>query len=186
MKAFLQLFMYNGNTFWSSMMICQTSRCLPWIVPSSSSSSGQDGSLPRGCLLPFIRLLERSAKVSDELRWFHHQPQLLKNTSSDISALYRKPNVISITDGQIFLYSSSHRWDHLSHGLVDSAPKSRLWRRLRGLSVWPSFHQELVSPSLVQVQTWCGYSLLNPCRRTVEVLKQTGPWTINCWKQVVI
>ena len=59
--------------------------------------------LPRDVFLPHSRLLERSAKVSDELGGGSITAlPFIETQAGDISA-YIATNVISITDGQIFL-----------------------------------------------------------------------------------
>ena len=122
------------------------------------------------------RLLERSAKVSDELGGGSITAlPIIETQAGDISA-YIATNVISITDGQIFLQDSL-----FNAGIRPAIDAGSSVSRVGGAA------------QIKEAFTKCGSDLdaatqakLNRGRRTVEVLKQPVHEPLTVEKQVVI
>ena len=141
------------------------------------------------------RLLERSAKVSDELGGGSITAlPIIETQAGDISA-YIATNVISITDGQIFLQDSL-----FNSGIRPAIDAGSSVSRVGGSAqikamkkVAGTLRIDLASYRELEAFTKFGSDLdaatqakLNRGRRTVEVLKQPVHEPLTVEKQVVI
>ena len=141
------------------------------------------------------RLLERSAKVSDELGGGSITAlPIIETQAGDISA-YIATNVISITDGQIFLQDSLFNAGirpaidaGSSVSRVGGAAQIKAMKKVAG-----TLRIDLASYRELEAFTKFGSDLdaatqakLNRGRRTVEVLKQPVHEPLTVEKQVVI
>ena len=141
------------------------------------------------------RLLERSAKVSDELGGGSITAlPIIETQAGDISA-YIATNVISITDGQIFLQASL-----FNSGIRPAIDAGSSVSRVGGSAqikamkkVAGTLRIDLASYRELEAFTKFGSDLdaatqakLNRGRRTVEVLKQPVHEPLTVEKQVVI
>lgn len=141
------------------------------------------------------RLLERSAKLNDELGGGSITSlPIVETQAGDISA-YIPTNVISITDGQIFLESDlffSGIRPALSAGLsvsrVGGSAQIKAMKKVSG-----TLRIDLASYRELEAFTQFGSDLdvstqkrLSRGRRTVEILKQDLHKTLDVEKQVLI
>ncbi|MDW8779877.1 F0F1 ATP synthase subunit alpha [Streptococcus suis] len=141
------------------------------------------------------RLLERSAKVSDELGGGSITAlPFIETQAGDISA-YIATNVISITDGQIFLKD-----DLFNSGIRPAIDAGSSVSRVGGSAqikamkkVAGTLRIDLASYRELEAFTQFGSDLdaatqakLNRCRRTVELLKQPLHKPLPVEKQVLI
>ncbi|HQZ19772.1 MAG: F0F1 ATP synthase subunit alpha [Trichococcus flocculiformis] len=141
------------------------------------------------------RLLERSAKLNDELGGGSITSlPIVETQAGDISA-YIPTNVISITDGQIFLESDlffSGIRPALSAGLsvsrVGGSAQIKAMKKVSG-----TLRIDLASYRELEAFTQFGSDLdvstqkrLSRGRRTVEILKQDSHKTLDVEKQVLI
>ncbi|HRL00037.1 MAG TPA: F0F1 ATP synthase subunit alpha, partial [Trichococcus flocculiformis] len=141
------------------------------------------------------RLLERSAKLNDELGGGSITSlPIVETQAGDISA-YIPTNVISITDGQIFLESDlffSGIRPALSAGLsvsrVGGSAQIKAMKKVSG-----TLRIDLASYRELEAFTQFGSDLdvstqkrLGRGRRTVEILKQDLHKTLDVEKQVLI
>ena len=141
------------------------------------------------------RLLERSAKVSDDLGGGSITAlPIIQTQAGDISA-YIATNVISITDGQIFLQENL-----FNSGIRPAIDAGSSVSRVGGSAqikamkkVAGTLRLDLASYRELEAFTQCGSDLdaatqakLNRGRRTIEVLKQPLHKPLPVEKQVVI
>ena len=140
------------------------------------------------------RLLERSAKVSDELGVGQLQPYHLSRHKQEISQPISQTNVISITDGQIFLVMVSSMGIRPAIDAGSSVSRVGGSAQIKAMKkVAGTLRIDLASYRELEAFTKFGSDLdaatqakLNRGRRTVEVLKQPVHKPLPVEKQVTI
>ena len=100
--AMAEYFMYKGRTPCRLRRPVEAGRGLPPAVAAAAAPAGPRG-LPRRHFYAHSRLLERAAKLSDDLGGGSLTAlPIIETLEGEVSA-YIPTNVISITDGQIYL-----------------------------------------------------------------------------------
>ena len=176
------------------MMIFQTCRSLQRNDPFIEKTSGKRG-LSRRCFYLHSRLLERAAKLSDDLGGGSITAMpVIETLAGDLSA-YIPTNVISITDGQIYLATElffSGQRPAINIGLSVSrvggaaqipaikkvaAPLRINLAQYRELAIFAQFGSDL------DVAT---QEMLSQGERLVEILKQPQYSPLSVEEQLII
>ena len=173
-------FMYNGKHV---LIILMTYQNKPWLIVNFLLLRRPPGreAYPGDVFYLHSRLLERAAKLSDELGGGSMTAlPFVETQAGDISA-YIPTNVISITDGQIFLESDLFYAGTrpavdagLSVSRVGGSAQIKAMKKVAG-----TLRLDLASYRELEAFTQFGSDLdaatqakLNRGRRTVEILKQ--------------